>query len=326
MGDVRSASPTSDVFSDAADSLSMRDKSLLKRSASKHHNNNFKAGYVPVHEQYLKKTGLRGRKSFAFWTLVGMLFLLAVGNLLLTMTILGVLRLGQGMESLELVPEYYAVKFFGHTDLDHIYKRDGLIEGFEDEPIEILGQNGSISLNLVNRNGRAMEKWTIQQNGSYLKNFDSFDIKNHDGKTIFSTSSPNLNILKPMKNIDTKLFQTNRIVSPSDKNLEIDSKMINLKGSEGTSLEGKEIIWSADQDIYLKTINGSLVLSGKEGIFIDFQKIPVVTAKSSSDYFSAQYKVCVCMPQGKLFRIPVPNNPNARVYCNHISSAHNPCM
>lgn len=43
------------------------------------------------------KAGLRGRKTFAFWTLVGLLLILAAGNLLLTVTILSVLHLGQGM-------------------------------------------------------------------------------------------------------------------------------------------------------------------------------------------------------------------------------------
>lgn len=43
------------------------------------------------------KAGLRGRKTFAFWTLVGLLLILGAGNLLLTVTILSVLHLGQGI-------------------------------------------------------------------------------------------------------------------------------------------------------------------------------------------------------------------------------------
>lgn len=318
--DIRANSP----ISDGIDSLSMRDKTLLKRSVSKHHNNNFKAGYVPVHEQYLHKTGLRGRKTFAFWTLVGLLFILAIGNLILTMTILGVLKLGQGMESLELVPEEYAIKFFGDTNLDNVYKRDGLIEGYDDEPINILANNGTIVMNFLSRNGRLTEKLHLIKNGTYVKNVDTFEIKDKNGKILFTTNNPKFNIRKNLKNIDTEMIQTSRIVSPINDDLQINAKNITLKGAEGTNIESKEIDWRADQHIYLKTINGSIVLSSTKGLFIE--KLPIITERPN--FVSSQYKVCVCMPQGKLFRIPVPKDSKSPIYCNHInlSPKHNPCM
>lgn len=83
---------------------------------------------------------LTGRNTFAFWTIVSIIFILTVGNLILTMTILGVLHLGKGMEHLELVPEADSIKFFGITDLDRIYKKDGVIEGFADVPMSITGK------------------------------------------------------------------------------------------------------------------------------------------------------------------------------------------
>lgn len=324
MADMRSASPASEAYSDGMDSLSMRDKSLLKRSASKHHNNNFKAGYVPVHEQYLQKTGIRGRKTFAFWALVGLLFILAVGNLILTMTILGVLRLGQGMQSLELVPEENSLKFFGYTDLDYVYKRDGLIEGYENIPLHILSERGSINFNLVSRTGRSAEKFQMSKNGTHFKNIDTFEVKNKNGKAVFTTNLPNYRIVKTVSNINAKMAQTNRIVSPTGDSLELDAKTITLKGAEGTEMEAREIVWSADQDVYLQSINGSIVLSGKEGIYVDIHKIPIVVPKHNS-FMTSQFKVCVCMPQGKLFRIPVPANPNTKIYCTHVDPSDNPC-
>lgn len=83
---------------------------------------------------------LSGRNSFAFWTIVTIMFVLALGNLALTMTIIGVLRMGRGMEYMELVPEADTIKFFGVTDLDRILKRDGRIEGFADVPVSITGK------------------------------------------------------------------------------------------------------------------------------------------------------------------------------------------
>lgn len=45
---------------------------------------------------------MTGRNTFAFWTIVWLIFVLAVGNLCLTLTIFGVLRLGKGMEFMEV--------------------------------------------------------------------------------------------------------------------------------------------------------------------------------------------------------------------------------
>jgi beta-sarcoglycan len=328
MVDYRSTSPTSDIFSDEVDSISIRDKALLKRSVSKHHNNNFKAGYVPVHEQHLTKTGLRGRKTFAFWTLVALLFILAVGNLLLTITILGVLRLGQGMESIELVPEEYAVKFFGDTDLGHMYKRDGRIEGFKDQPVEISADESAILLNLMSlRNGRPSNQLRINKNGTSFWGFESFDVRNKHGAVIFSTNSPQFNSLTGANSLNAKNVFTNRIASPVHGKLKVEGRILSLKGSEGTRMDGKEIVWSADQDIYLKTNNGSIVLSGSDGTLIDVKRIPIATTRNNN-YVTSQYKVCVCMPQGKLFRIPVPSGSNQRVFCHHINTSptHNPCI
>lgn len=80
-----------------------------------------------------------GMNTFAFWLIVSIIFIMTIGNLILTMTIIGVLRLGKGMEFMEMVPEAETVKFFGVTDFDRLYKKDGIIEGFADVPMNIAG-------------------------------------------------------------------------------------------------------------------------------------------------------------------------------------------
>lgn len=79
------------------------------------------------------------RNAFAFWVIVSIIFIMTIGNLILTMTIIGVLRLGKGMEFMEMVPEAETIKFFGVTDFDRLYKKDGVIEGFADVPMNITG-------------------------------------------------------------------------------------------------------------------------------------------------------------------------------------------
>lgn len=63
---------------------SMREKAIERRSINKEHNSNFKAGYVPIEEERLHKTGLRGRKGNVAVCFVVLLFLLALINLIVS--------------------------------------------------------------------------------------------------------------------------------------------------------------------------------------------------------------------------------------------------
>lgn len=82
------------------------------------------------------------KNSFAFWVVMILLFSLALGNLCLTLTITGILKIYKGMENIELIQGEETVKFFGNIDFDRVYKRDGKLEGFHDEPMEITGKDG----------------------------------------------------------------------------------------------------------------------------------------------------------------------------------------
>lgn len=73
----------------------MREKAIERRSINKEHNSNFKAGYVPIEEERLHKTGLRGRKGNMAVCIVILLFLLALINLIVSNTSLNVLLIHQ---------------------------------------------------------------------------------------------------------------------------------------------------------------------------------------------------------------------------------------
>ncbi|GJQ73779.1 hypothetical protein Trydic_g18719 [Trypoxylus dichotomus] len=117
---------------------------------------------------------------------------------------------------------------------------------------------------------------------------------------------------------------TNKIVSPVDEKLTLEARHITLKGTEGTSVEGKEILWTADQNIYFNSTNGSIALSAKGGISLDIKRIPIALSKHGE--VTGQYKVCICMPQGKLFRVPVPKEVKGRIDCHQINTRHDPCI
>lgn len=229
------------------------------------------------------------------------------------------------MQSIELIPEQETIKLFGEVDLDHIYKRNGKLEGYQDEPMKITSNESPLLLNLA-RNGRGTTKVRIDPAEIVFKGINNFEIKEKENETFLSLNEPIFSNLRNTNNLKTKYTYTNKIRSPRKSELKIDGKQLNLKGAEGTQIDSKEIVWSADQDIYLKSINGSIVLSSKEGVFIDIKRIPVARI-DTNNYVTSQFKVCVCMPEGKLFRIPVLKL-SEKVYCHHINTSppHNPCM
>lgn len=272
---------------------------------------------------------VRGRKTFVFWTLICLLVFLALGNLILTFTILGVLRLGYGMNSLELIPEALAIKFYGNTDLGHVYKVDGKINGFSDTPMEIKGDdNGSIYLNLVGRNGRPINKLSMDRNGTIIHNIDNFVIRGaNENKLTFFNRNPHFNLRDSVNSLKVKLVHSNRIVSLNNSSLEIKADShIHLRGAEGTRMESKKVTWSADQNIVLKSVNGSIILSGIKGVSIDLKNIPI-SMITKNDAVITQYKLCVCIPHGKLFRLPVLQG-QTKINCNHVKmiANFNPCI
>jgi beta-sarcoglycan len=82
--------------------------------------------------------------SCFFWGLIILLFVLVIGNFVLTLTIISFFKIGMGMESIKLVPELKAIKFYGIVDFNRVYKKDGIIESFRDEPTTIECENSEL--------------------------------------------------------------------------------------------------------------------------------------------------------------------------------------
>ncbi|XP_058450645.1 beta-sarcoglycan [Malaya genurostris] len=268
------------------------------------------------------------KNSFAFWIVIILLFSLALGNLCLTLAITGILKIYKGMENIEVIQSEEAVKFFGNIDFDRVYKRDGKLEGFYDEPMEITGENEPVSINLVNRNGHSHNKIHLSKNGSALKGINHFEVKDAaSGKQIFSTSRPTYNMPSGAIMLHTNQVNAGRIASPINDTLKFQTRnKFTLKGTEGALLESKEIIWTADQNIFLKSDNGSVVIVGGDGIFINLNSLPVVQHEHGLRTGYNQFKLCVCYPTGKLFRVPIPKTHNIRVSCAHFNSWNDPCV
>lgn len=162
-----------------------------------------------------------------------------------------------------------------------------------------------LKFDLLDRKYQPVNKFMMGLNGTEFKSLSKFNIKDPDTNLpIFSTTKLNYNIEKPMRNLEANIVHAAEVVSPIDKKLEIDAQSIYVRGTEGTSLDGKEILISADGGLFLKSSNGSIRFLAQNGIYIDIDQIPVApdvtTTQNRSD---VQYKLCICLPKGILYRV-----------------------
>ncbi|KAG7177074.1 beta-sarcoglycan-like [Homarus americanus] len=316
MGDSAAASLLADSTSLATSTLERA--TLTARSTT--HTTSCERETTP------KRSEAQHGESGFFWGLVVVLLLLACGNLLLTFFAMGVLRLGYGMESIEFLPGTETTKFYGRADLGNVDKRDGLIYSYSDTPFSIQGDNSKVSLTLMTSNTPPV--LNVSPDRTEIRSVDSFQVVDpHSGSTVFSTNYPNFGLPQGVKNLNVKRSRTARITSPTFSDLKIRSdSTIRLKGNEGMSFDGGKLTWSADQDIYVKSINGSILLETESGIMVDVNTLPLVDNVDKANV-RGQYKLCMCMPQGQLFRIPVPTDNNRRKSENKINCASftNPC-
>jgi hypothetical protein len=78
------------------------------------------------------------------------------------------------------------------------------------------------------------------------------------------------------------------------------------------------------------------VITGKNGIYLNVHDLPLVresgVTRKSYTYTThgkkePQFQLCICMPEGKLFRVEIPVDNVSRKEKNKIGchSARNPC-
>ncbi|KAB0401662.1 hypothetical protein E2I00_019002 [Balaenoptera physalus] len=121
---------------------SMREKAVERRNVNKEHNSNFKAGYIPIDEDRLHKTGLRGRKGSLAICVIILLFILAVINLIVTLVIWAVIRIGpNGCDSMEF-HESGLLRFKQVSDMGVIHPLyKSTVGGRRNENLVITGNN-----------------------------------------------------------------------------------------------------------------------------------------------------------------------------------------
>jgi beta-sarcoglycan len=144
---------------------------------------------------------------------------------------------------------------------------------------------------------------------------------------IFSSSKLKYNIDKPIRNLKSTTVNAAEIVSPVDKKLQVEGVNIFVRGIEGTRIDGKEVFTSAEQNIFLKSSNGSIAIDASKGIFIDIDRLPInPDGLFSSIHDDLQYKLCICYPKGVIYRVPLPTVRVKDVCRNFDRRRFNPCV
>jgi len=296
-----------------------------------HNSSACKSGNVKTNRGTFQRATKNSGNAFPFWVLITSMLLLTISNLILSLTLVNVLKIGKGIHGIELIPEEDIVKFYGDTDLDRVYLNSlNQINGFTDFPVTISGEGNQGSVHIqLGRNVPAYKRILVDKSGINFKGINIFDIKDPiKGSNIFTTQRPHYELTSEGWALTAKSISTSKITSSLSDRLEISSQgEINVKGSEGVLIDALSINLLGENYITLNASYGTTLIEPGKGIFIDIKKIPIVTSEFGLRTGTIQFKICVCMPQGNLFRIAVPRTHNGpKVSCSYYDKNENPCL
>lgn len=267
--------------------------------------------------------------AYFFWAIYLTLVILAIGNLMTTAIIINVLRINAGgMEAIEFLPGNDAIKLFGNADLGEVYKHDGIISSFAGENLDISGEDTKVILQA----GMSAKspRLTLSPDSIRLENVHDLSLLDpQSGEVIFSTSDPELELPAGLRVLETEEAEVGRISSPVGEDMMVRSdRELSIRGAEGITIEGKKIDLTSNGDITIKSEIGAVELSG--GLVLDTVMLPHGGVGGYQGEIG-QFKLCVCMPSGLLFKVAIPDdNPsrpsNFQIGCHSVDlSGENPC-
>ncbi|XP_061634738.1 beta-sarcoglycan [Phyllopteryx taeniolatus] len=279
---------------------SMREKAIERRGANKEHNSNFRAGYVPIEEERLHKTGLRGRKGNMAVCVIVLLFLLALINLIITLVIWTVIRIGpNGCDSMEF-HESGLLRFKQKADMGVVHPlHKSTVGGRKDQDLHIVGNNNPVVFQ------QGTSKLSVEKDKTSVVSDTGISFTDpRTQTTFFSTDYENheFHLPKGVKVLSVKKASTERITSSaaSDLNIRGDGKAI-IRGNEGVNIMGRTVEFKMGGDIELRAEN-SIVLNGS--VMFNATRIPNSAGDVYFDEGVERYKLCMCA-DGTLFRVQV---------------------
>ncbi|CAB1419451.1 unnamed protein product [Pleuronectes platessa] len=275
---------------------SMREKAIERRNINKEHNSNFKAGYVPIEEERLHKTGLRGRKGNMAICIIVLLFLLALINLIITLVIWTVIRIGpNGCDSMEF-HESGLLRFKQKADMGIVHPlHKSTVGGRKDQDLLIVGNNNPVVFQ------QGTSKLSVEKDKTSVVSDVGITFTDpRTQTTYFSTDFENheFHLPKGVKVLSVKKASTERITSSasSDLNIKGDSKAL-IRGNEGVNIMGRTVEFKVGGGIELRAEN-SIVLNGS--VMFNTTRIP----NSAGDvYFDQDMESSLGLRRGTRFPV-----------------------
>ncbi|KAL5011463.1 hypothetical protein ScPMuIL_010014 [Solemya velum] len=297
----------------AEDNLSLREKSLLKRRVNKEHNSNFRAGYIHINEDSLHKTGLRGRKRVLLFCVLALLFIGVAFNVTLTVGILYFMKINHiGMTSLEFILPDHNLRFLDDVFMESGSVLQGFLGGRGMRDIDMEGQK--VVLNSTGGDSSL----SVGMAGVAMETDDFVVIDRLTGKLIFSTRTGSPVKTMVMKNLHAKSVLANKVVPREGvEDLHLHSfHDLEITGNEGVIIDaGGKVDFASRLDIVINSMSGDIELEGADGIYIAEHLTKSMDKNQTSEM---AYKLCVCMPMGKVFLLPMVE-PD--LFCDNIDDS-----
>ncbi|XP_064609580.1 beta-sarcoglycan-like [Liolophura sinensis] len=258
----------------------------------------FHAGYLRIDEDHLYRTGVRGCKKYVLYCIVAFLFIATLGNLILTVCVIGSFRISyEGAEAFEFVPPGILWRVFYDVDTKSVaLSGKGKLGGRAAEHLPIDAYDSSVHIN--SKSGE-QSKISVEPNGTTLTAERLSIVHPKTSQVLFSSDSVTDDILsKSHEVVSFVSLTTSRLSSKVDEPLRVESdRAVYLTGMEGMTLEGANITMEASDAITLSSADGSVSVSGPEGISISTN----MKTYPFSAQTTAAYKICVCAGSGLVF-------------------------
>lgn len=183
-------------------------------------------------------------------------------------------------------------------------------------------------------NGHLHNKMLMSKNGTHFGGINEFELKSPTtNEAIFSTHKPTYNLPSGANNLIAKGISASAIKSKIDEELVLNTthhkkitNKISIRGSEGVKINGEELVLDAE-NVFLTAHNGTIYLNSEQGIHLDIKRIPIIQERSGLKMEEKQYKICVCMPGGRLFRVSLPQKNIVKDVCSYANmNGNDPCI
>ncbi|XP_071087224.1 beta-sarcoglycan-like isoform X1 [Haliotis cracherodii] len=307
----------------STNTLSMREKSHMKRRVNKEHNSNFRAGYININEEYLHKTGIRGRKRYFLYCFVGFLVFLALLNALVTAWLVYKFRIYHiGMKPMEFVSDNNMLRFLEESEVRVIKMSNARLGGRFEKDLYVVSKNSTMLIGAENMRGSVLKL----KKGLTRISSDYFIVKGKNSSVnLLQTGYEGMEVpLKHAKNLHALTVQVGKLRSREGyQDIVFESqKQIKVVGSEGVQVEsGKSVFVEPSNSVNLNASDGSIHFDFGSNIYLN-QSLPRLSPGYQIDTNLIIYKLCVCLDSGRVFRVPITGPSSG---CNTLNENQNPC-